>query len=408
MNISNHIAWRYLFSHKSQNAINVIAKIAMAGIGVGAFAMVVVLSAFNGLETLVASLYSNFEPDIRISAIKGKTFDFTTIDSNYFADNPEVAAYSKVLEEVVMLKYNDKQTFATLKGVENSFLGMSQMESLMYDGKAVLQMDEQQFAIMGYGIAYQLEFFINQFSHQIQVFAANKEVRTLQNPANAFISKSITASGIFAINPDVDYTFFVVPFEFAQSLFKSENNVSAIELTLIEGVNHQNFKEKLQNQFGEDFQIKTRFEHNEILYKTNQTEKWVTFFILSFILLIAVFNIIGSLTMLIIEKRKDILVMKSLGGSLNFVRATFFKEGLLIAVFGGGIGIFVGVILVLLQNYFGLIPLQGAIVEHYPVELRLVDIIAVSVCVVGLGSLGAIAPVVLILKKYYRSSFSNT
>ncbi|MGB0403426.1 MAG: ABC transporter permease [Salibacteraceae bacterium] len=400
MKVSWYIAKRYFFSKKSHNIINLISGISMFGIGIGAMALIVVLSAFNGIESLVEKLYSSFNPDIRIEVIEGKTFEVDSFPLMEMVNIDGVEFISRSIEETSLLKYRDAQCFVTLKGVDNDFLAMSGLDSLMFDGNLHLKQKGQNFTILGYGVADQLNVFLAHVFEPVKIYAANKN-SSGSNIQDAFNVDMAYPSGIFTINPEFDYKYALVPYDFASKLLQNEGRVSSIEIGLAPGFDERKVQSQIQSIIGDKYRVNTRFEMNELLYKTNQTEKWITFFILSFILLIAAFNLLGSLTILIIDKKDDINVLQSMGGTSKLIKDIFFTEGLLISFVGSGIGILAGLILCLIQKYFGLLKLQeGTIAEYYPIDLEFFDFVAVGLISLIIGSIAAYLPAKFVANKY--------
>lgn len=393
MNVSLYIAKRYLIAKKSQNAINIISWISVISVGIGTFALVVVLSAFNGLEGLVESLFESFDADIRIEAQKGKVFTADEIDFDAILEVEGVVEYSKVLEEVVGVRYKDQQAIATIKGVESSFLTMSQLDSAIIDGEALLERNEINFAIMGYGIASQLGAYLNKAPENLSIYAPSREQFSAINPLSSTYRKLIAPGGVFYISPEYDNKYIVVSLDFAQNLLEYTNEITSVELSSTETADLEKIKESLTKIVGERFKVSTKYEFNEIIYKTNRTEKWVTFLILVFILIIAAFNILSSLSMLIIEKKKDIETLKALGAKNSLIRRIFFFEGLLINLSGALSGLVLGVILCLLQQHIGLLRLEGGIVEYYPVEVNPVELLYILATVLIIGVLTSWYPV---------------
>ena len=417
MNVSAYIARRYLFFRKgntathflkflisnplkitnafkvlsslrtkdSRNVINIISGIAAAGVAIGSLAMIIVLSAFNGLESLVSTLYTSVDPDVRISPIKGKVFGLDTFDYESVAQWEEIEAISPVLEETVFLQYEDQQNIVTLRGISEQYLPYLGIDSHIYEGQMSLSNQDMPAALLGWGIADNLNLYVDDGASSIKVFAAKRDGMKSLNPQNKFEMKRIIASGIIALNPEFDYSYFYTDFEFAEELLQYEGQATYLEVTLKDGVSVKDFKDKAQAHFGDNFEVKSRIELNDLIFKTNATEKWVTFFILCFILIVATFNLVGSITMLIIEKKKDISLLRSIGFSINDVRGVFLFEGLFITMLGMATGLGVGVVIILLQQFVGFFPLQGGIVEFYPVELEWADLLAVIAVTTGIG-----------------------
>jgi len=393
LNVSFYIAKRYLIAKKSQNAINIISWISVISIGIGTFALVVVLSAFNGLESLVESLFESFDSDIHVEAAEGKVFSETEIPFDRLEELKGVADYTKVLEEVCGVRYKQQQTIATVKGVENSFLTMSKLDSALIDGELFLKSNGVNFAISGYGVASQLGAYLQESPANMTIYAPKREVVSTINPINSVYRRMIAPGAVFYISPEYDNKYILVDLEFIQELLEYENVISSVELSVDEAFDINEVKEAVQQIVGDRFKVKSRFEYNEIIYKTNKTEKWVTFLILVFILIIAAFNILSSLSMLIIEKKKDIATLRSLGAKEALIRRIFFIEGMLINLSGAISGLLLGVILCLLQQHVGLLRLEGGIVEYYPVELNPIELVYILITVLAIGFLTSWYPV---------------
>ena len=404
MRVSWYIARRYFFSKKSHNIINLISGISMFGIAMGSMALVVVLSAFNGIESLVEDLYTSFNPDIRIEIAEGKSFSVDSVPLIELAQVEGVTHISRSLEETALLKYRDAQCFVTLKGVDQDFLDMSGLDSMMFDGELVLNQDNQNYMVMGYGVADQLNVFLSHLFEPVKVYAAKRNSKGT-NLQDAFLIDRLYPAGIFTINPEFDYKYALAPYDFSAKLLQLEGQVSSIEVGISDGADERKVQAQIMEVMGDKFKVSTRYEMNELLYKTNQTEKWITFFILSFILLIAAFNLLGSLTILIMDKKEDVFVLQSMGANGNLIRRIFFSEGLLISMVRGGAGILLGLILCLLQQHVGLLVLQeGGIAEYYPIELELLDFLAVISIVFITGCITAYLPARYVAKKYILES----
>ncbi|WP_160631095.1 ABC transporter permease [Acidiluteibacter ferrifornacis] len=398
MNLPLHIARKYLFSKKTKNIINIISWISMLSIGVGSLALIVVLSVFNGLQSLVESMYESFEPDIKITASKGKTIDLSLFPLEEIEQMEGVIHYSKVIEEVVGVKNGEKQCIATIKGVEESFLDMSNLDSVLVDGSAVLKSNGINYAIVGYGIAVRLSMYL-QSGENLSIYIPKRGNVSSLNLASAFTFKQITPSSIFYINPDIDDKYIVVPLEFIQSSLDYENKITSLELSIASKDQLAVIQERLQQKLGDEYKVENRYEMNALLYKTNQAEKWITFMILAFILLIAAFNILSSLTILIMDKKEDIKVLRSMGASKKLIQKIFFTEGILINLIGAGGGLLLGTIICLIQQHFGILKLSGGIVEYYPVELQGLDFILILFTVILIGGLSSYLPVKVLTKK---------
>jgi ABC-type lipoprotein release transport system permease subunit len=370
----------------------------MISIGVGSLALIVVLSVFNGLQSLVESMYETFEPDLKITVVEGKTIDLAKFPLDSITQLDGVKEYTKVIEEVVGVKNGANQGIATLKGVDNSFLSMTNIDTALIDGQAVLESNGVNYGLVGYGVASTLALYLDN-GQNLTIYIPKRGNSSSLNINNAFTFKQITPSGIFFINPDFDEKYIIVPFDFLAEATQRINQVTAIELTIQNPNQLETIQLQMKKILGDEYVVKNRYERNALLYKTNQAEKWVTFMILAFILLIAAFNILSSLTILIMDKKEDIKVLRSMGASKRLIKKIFFAEGILINAIGAGGGLLLGTIICLLQQYVGLLKLGGGIVEYYPVEIQPLDFILISITVLIIGSFSSYFPVKLLTKK---------
>lgn len=401
MNFPFYIAKRYLIAKKSHNVINIISWISVIGVGVGTMALIIVLSAFNGLENLVENLYASFDPDLKIELKEGKTFDLTKFPSEKIKALNSVAFYTESLEEVALIKHEDKQTVATIKGVTPSFYQMSGLDSMLIDGDKETLISSKDYMVLGYGIADKLSLYLtNGFKKNVSVIVPKKGHKKGLTPDAEFTRKYAKPSGIFSGSPDFITKYVLVDLVFAQQLLKNKNHVSSIELGIKKGEDWELVKTKVKKIVGEKFEVKTRYELNELIFKTNKTEKWITFLILSFILIIASFNIIGSLTMLIIDKKKDVWILRTMGTNNKTIRQLFFIEGMLINFSGAFAGMLIGAFICWLQITFGLLRLEGGVVEYYPIALEISDFINVSAVVLIIGLLASWYPVRILTKRH--------
>lgn len=401
MNFPFYIAKRYLISKKSHNVINIISWISVLGIAIGTAALIIVLSAFNGLQTLVEDLYASFDPDLKITLVEGKTFDVNDFPKDKVLALSEVAFYNSALEEVALIKYEDKQTVATLKGVESSFYKMTGLDSLLIEGTIVPSEETNNNILLGWGVADKLSLFISgDILYQTSIIVPKRGNKKGLTPGSEFNKKMANACGVFSVNPDFDTKYALGNLSFVQQLLKHENKLSSVELGLKKDANWNDVKQKVQLIVGDKYQVQTRYEMNELIFKTNKTEKWITSLILTFILVIASFNIIGSLTMLIIDKKKDIWILKTMGANNKVIRKIFFSEGMLINLLGAIIGMILGAFVCWLQMEFGLLKLQGGVVDAYPIQLKSVDFIYISIIVLIIGLIASWYPVKVLTKKH--------
>lgn len=396
MNLSLFIAKRYLIAKKSHNAINIITAISIIGVSVGTMALIVVLSVFNGFEGLVVSLYNSFDSDIEITAKKGKTF---VPSATFYADLKAISGVqyiSPVIEENALLKYHNKQYIATIKGMAPEYLQHTGLDTMMTDGKLILQKDSTYFALVGQGVANKLSINIHDVLSNLIIYVPKRGVGLSNlNPESAFATEAVSTMGVFAIQQDFDAKYVLVPLDFSKKLLNYTTQVSAIEILLNPQCDKQVAQEKIQKLSGGNLLVKNRYQQHELLYKIMRSEKWAVFLILGFILIIATFNVIGSLTMLIIEKKKDVVVLRSMGATRSFIRNLFLTEGMLISLIGGLSGIIFGSVICLLQEHFGWIKMPGGgsfVVDYYPVKMQLSDLLFVLGTVLIIGFFAAWYP----------------
>jgi lipoprotein-releasing system permease protein len=406
VNLSFYIARRYLLGKKSQNAINIISTISVFGVTVGTLALVIVLSVFNGFDSVVKSLFNTFDPDIKITAVQGKTF--------ISGDLPEeirtiagVEAVSQVLEENVLLLYGDKQHIATIKGVDESFQDVTGLDSMIYDGSMKLRENNRDFAVVGQGVAYNLRIGLH-FLNPLYVYTIDRKSRiNMAQPEESIRRDFIYPSGIFAIEQDFDSRYVIVPLGFTRDLLDYENEVSSLEVKLDPTFSANQVQEEIMALLGEGFHVKNREQQNALFYRVMKSEKWAIFLILTFILIIASFNIIGSLSMLIIDKRKDILTLRNMGANNRLIERIFLVEGWLISITGSLLGMALGTGISWIQQHFGIIKLGGSgsfIIDAYPVKIEGLDIILIWLTVILIGLIAARYPVKQISKRYLNSN----
>lgn len=401
MNFPLFIARRYLVAKKTHNVINLISIVSVIGVAVGTMALIVLLSVFNGFDNLVHALFNSFDPDLKITARIGKTFPED--DPRLIAlDNiPEIKATAKVIEDNALLRYGKKQTIATIKGVSNEFTDVSGIDTMIVDGEFILWQKGKPVAIVGQGIAMNLSMGLN-FLNPIVVYVPRRTGKITLDPEKAFNRKLIFPAGFFAIQQDFDSRYVLVPLDFARDLFQYTHEISALELKLFPGTSLEKVKEKIRMALGPDFVVKDRYEQQALLYRIMKTEKWAIFFILAFILVIASFNIIGSLTMLIIDKTEDILTLKSLGADGKMIRRIFLFEGWLISLSGALLGLAIGLTIAWIQMKYGVIGIPGSgsfVIDSYPVLIKTSDIFVVLITVSVIGYLAAWYPVRFISRK---------
>ncbi len=382
MNTSIYIAQRYLFSRKKMHAINIISGISMLGVFVGSAALVIILSVFNGFEKVILSLYSNFTPEIKIEPARGKTFNPNTAYFKQLSHNPALFSYTQTLQEKALIRYGDRQFIGTLRGVSKDFLKNPQLDSTIQNGSFTLDVAGNPFVVIGATVQNSLGVNINNPMAQLQIYSPRRKIINAVNPEDEFVRRGINVSGIFSIQQDFD-DIVVAPLAFTRDLLDEPTDVSSIELNFKKRTNINEQQEAIQEKLGSAFLVKNRFEQNTELYKTLKTERWSVFLILVFILIIAIFNIIGSLTMLVIDKRKDIAILTSLGAGKPLIQGIFFFEGMMISITGCVLGMLAGLIFCVLQQQYGFIKMGGQmmVIDAYPIHLKANDFIIVFLTV---------------------------
>ena len=407
MNLPFYIARRYLFSKKSHNAINIISMICVCGVVVATIALVCALSVYNGFNDLVAGMFSSFDPELKITPRTGKVFDPTTSDMQKIRELPDIAFFSETLQDNALIRYHDRQDVAVVKGVDDAYQHLTMMDSALIDGNFTLQDEVADYALLGVGLSSKLGARPG-FASPLELYVPKRNEKVnLSNPSSSFSMEYAYTGGVFMINQQVyDEGYMIVPLSLARELFHYDKEVSAIELKLTEKADLSSVKKQIKSILGDEFIIRDRFEQQEASFKMMQIEKWMTFLILCFILAIALFNVVGSLSMLMIEKQDDVRTLRNMGVSDSLIRRIFLFEGWMISGFGALIGIVIGLVLCLLQQSFGLIKLgqtAGAfIIDAYPVRVIFTDILVAFVTVAAIGFMAAWYPVHYLGKKWFN------
>jgi lipoprotein-releasing system permease protein len=373
-------ALRYFKAKKSTNAINIISWVSVVAIAVGAAALVLVLSVFNGFESLVKSLYSSFYADIKISPAAGKTFFVSPEQLHAVSDNPSIASYTKVVEEKAAVINGDYQTIVNIKGVDENYSKVTGVPGKIIRGKFDLGTDDNPYAILGSGVEGLLGVNTASTIYQITTYIPRKAVQS-KDPRASLPEGSILPVGTFAIQQDFDNKYIITNLQFMKrQMGLDENEFGGIEIKLADASMAQEVKESLKKSFGSAYKIEDRYEQNRTLYSVMRVEKWIFFLILTLILVVAAFNMIGALTMLVLEKKKDIQVLQAMGADRLFIKKIFLSEGLLLAGAGAFSGMLVAVVICLLQQQFKIIPLQGDsfVIDYYPVKVLPTDLLIIA------------------------------
>ena len=402
MRLPFYIARRYLFSKKSHNAINVISGVSVCGVALATLALVCTLSVFNGFQDLVKTMFTAFDPELKITSVLGKVFDAEDERIKAIQAMPEVEIFSKSLADNAMVQYKGRQAMVVIKGVEDNFNQLTAIDSILYGrGELVLHDEVVDYAIPGIELISVLGTGIR-FLDPLEVYVPKRGVKiNVASPASSFQTSYLYSSGlIFAVNQQkYDASYVLTSLAFARKLFQYDTEASAIELKLKEGSNVASVKKDIQRMLGEDYRVLDRYEQQADTFRIMEVEKLISYIFLSFILLIACFNVIGSLSMLIIDKREDVVTLRNLGADNQLVFRVFLLEGCLISFMGALVGVVVGLALCLVQQEFGLLSLgsgdsAGAfIVDAYPVSVHVEDVLLVLVTVLVVGFLSVFYPV---------------
>jgi len=364
-------------------------------------AMITVMSAFNGIDDLVKTLFSNFDPPLTIVPAEGKVFADSLITDEALMSLEGIQGIGRVIEEDAWLRFSDHNAVATIKGIDETGLQLSPIRSMIYDGTFLLNRDSVNYAVAGLGVRSELYMPLSDYMPTVLHINAPVRGRKLsRDKEHAFNSRTIEVSGIFSVNAELDAKYIFVPLSFARRLFEMENEISNIEVFLKDGADEESIKENLQSLLPSSLLVKTRYDKNALIYKTNASEKWATFLILLFILLIACFNIIASLTMLIIEKKRDIFTMSSMGATSQVIEKIFIYEGILINAIGATLGTIMGLALCFGQQHFGWIRMEGAMVDSYPIKMNWLDVTGIFVTVIVVGSVFSTALVRLLMRRF--------
>lgn len=395
MKLSLYIAKRYLFARKSRNAINVISAISVAGVAVGTMALITILSVFNGLEDMVKSIFSTADPQIKITPLKGKVFTPDTLMLSHIEALAGVEAYALAIEENALLRYDEQQYIATIKGVSLNYHEVTNLDTAMWDGDFILRSENgRPYAVAGLGLANYLGIRLN-FVSPLAIYIPDRRARISSRPDNEFTRRYIFLSGIFAVEQEFDSRYLFLPIDFARELLSYDDEVSSIEIRLKPGADEKRMQKTIREIAGDNLIVQNRYEQQEMFYRVMKAERVAIFVILTFILIIASFNVIGSLTMLIIEKKRDIGILRSLGADNRLIKRIFIYEGWMISLLGTVAGLLLGLILCLLQQHFGIVKLAGdsLLIDSYPVKVRLADFFVVAATVLAIGYAAAWYPV---------------
>lgn len=391
MNLPLRIARRYLFAKKSTNAINIITGIAIFGVSVGAAALILVLSVFNGFEDLISEMYSHFNPDMKVMPIKGKTFE---VDSTVLAELRAldgVEAVAQTVEEIAFFGYKDNRDFGVLKGVDENYGAVLGLDSTIQEGSYALRENERNLVVVGLGMRNKLGVNIDDLFTPVHIYMAKRKATSVLD--QQFRSRLAYPVGTFIAQQDYDSKYILTNLELAQELLDLYGSIGALEIKLKAGANQTIVQRGIKDIVGSDYEVKNRYEQQEAFMKLMRLEKWLSYAIVSLMVLMVAFNIVGALWMIVLEKKKDIAILRSMGATTPLVRNIFLLEGALLSSFGLLIGILIALATFWVQKNYGLIGIPGdMMVEAYPISLRLGDFILVTVTVLAIGLLASLPP----------------
>ena len=393
------IAWRYFFTKNKIGYVHLLTLITQIGIAIGTASLVLVLSVFNGFEDLVLSMYNVFDPHIKVVSSNGKNFNGQKV-KEILLTYDDIDVYSSTLEEKALVEYNGKQHIVTIKGVDSLYSNLTSLDSVIISGDNINKYKDANVAIVGRGVAYYLSMNIGSVFENLQLYLPKRNANFI-NYKNAFSTSSLSPVGIFSIQQEIDTKYILTHISYLQNLIQKENFVSAIEINLLDKSEMLTFQKTLAEKIGNNYKVINQFEQQEFLYKILNTEKLVVFLILIFIVLISAFNIIGSLTVLIIEKKNDIKTFLNLGLDHLSLKNVFVIKSMLGVVFGSLTGLALGFLIAYIQQEFGLIKMGegGFVIDSYPVKILFTDFIFIQLIVLVIGFFASWTTAHLMLKK---------
>ena len=411
MTLELFIAKRYAAAfRKRRNIINVISLISVVAIAGATMALVVMLSIFNGMEGLVVSMLNTFDTSLKIEPVEGKHFPTDSMTIARLENLPGVVQVVEVIEENALAEYNGRQHIVRVKGVSSNYQTFSSIDSLTMDGKFLLEEGDLNYAVMGDVVWYFLGVNIRDFLTQLMLIAPRRTLGSMMN-VNSFNYETIIPGGVFSIQQELDEKYIFVPLRFAQSLFEYDSLRSFYEVWTLTDADAAKIKPQVRSIMGDNFRVLDRYEQQKTIYKVMKSEKWAVFLILTFIVLISAFNMISSIAMLIMDKQKDMYILNAMGNPMQRIRRIFLWQGLLQSAIGAGTGIALGLIICVLQNVFGFIPLDAEngsfIINYYPVIVQWTDIVLVFLTIMLIGLITALIPVLRIKKQVLNNRIAE-
>lgn len=391
MSLPFQIARRYLFGKKTSSAINLITGISVLGISIGTAALILILSVFNGFEGLIAGLLNDFNPDLKVTPIEGKYFEISDDDLATLKSTEGVETISRTLEEIAFFEYKGSQIVGAVKGVDEYFLEVSQIDSAIHFGQYTLKDNGINYGVVGARLYNQLSINQRDALTPVKIHMPVKKKKGLIK--KDYKTLSIYPSAVFSVQSEKEDQYMITSLAFASKLLDKKNEISAIEIKMDGSVVESTVRNDILSLLGKEVEIKNRYEQDEAFLKLMNIEKWISFLITSLTLFIVAFNLVGSLWMIVLDKKKDISILKTLGFNPGDIKRIFINEGLLITGLGIIIGISLAITLYLLQIYFGIVPVpEGFIIDAYPIRLKITDFLIVIITVFIIGYLASILP----------------
>lgn len=389
MNLSFDIARRYLFGKKSTNAINVISWISVSGVAIGTAALILILSVFNGFEGLISGLFNAYNPDLIITPQQGKDFKEDPALLKQLLEIPGILEISRTVEEIVLFQYDDVQEVGVIKGVDKNFQSVTDIDSTIRKGVFILEANDRDYAVAGIGIASKLGVNLDEGFTPIVAYIPRLNANSPL--AKKYNSLSMYPAGTFSVQTEQDFENIITNLSFVQKLREDDTTIGAYELALDEKVSEDEIRSNIRSILGDKFIIKNRFEQDEAFLKLMNIEKWVSYALASFAFVLIAFNLVGCLWMIVLDKKKDISILRSMGFTSANVQKLFIVEGLLICTLGVAIGLSLSFLFYILQINFGIISIpEGFIIDAYPIEMRIGDALLVILTVMGIGLLASI------------------
>jgi len=404
------IAWRYLFSKKRHNIINIISIISTLGIMVSTAALILILSVFNGMEQFISGCFNSFNPDIEIKLAEGKSFPVDSFPLYKIRSLEEVESVHEVVSDLTLITYEGRQALVNLKGVSEKYIALNRTDTLLVDGDFTLKKGEYNYTVMGAVTAGTLQINLNS-NKMVKVFYPKRTKKNLVNPAEAFNIRYLIPAGVFATYTQYDEEYIFCSIDFIRELMDYEGEATSMEVKLKNGANSNQCQEKIESILGNRYQVQNKYQQEELLFKTMKSEKLIIFFILAFILVVAAFNIIGTLGMLIVEKKSDITVFNSLGANSSLIGKIFVFEGMCISFLGGLAGMLLGSLLCFIQQTFHLVRFGSGegnyILNYYPVSMEVIDFVIVFFTILIISILSSWIPTRVVKKSLLKNIINH-